>query len=74
MDGHRQEDITSFSILEITSDENVQISYLLNGSNLPDLGFNQTDAFTDLDRVMVSKYGIYPFKNKDELVKCLNTT
>ncbi|MEC8376234.1 MAG: TonB-dependent receptor, partial [Pseudomonadota bacterium] len=48
-------------------DENVQISYLLNGSNLPDLGFNQTDAFTDLDRVMVSKYGIYPFKNKDEL-------
>ena len=48
-------------------DENVQISYLLNGLNLPDIGFNQTDAFTDLDRVMVSKYGIYPFENKDEL-------
>lgn len=48
-------------------DENVQISYLLNGQNLPDLAFNQHDAFTDLDRVMVSKYGIYPFENKDEL-------
>ncbi|NDV92703.1 TonB-dependent receptor [Alteromonas sp. 345S023] len=48
-------------------DENVQISYLLNGLNLPDIAINQSDAFTDLDRVMVSKYGIYPFVNKDEL-------
>lgn len=48
-------------------DENVQISYLLNGLDLPDLGFNQMSAFTDLDRVMVSKYGIYPYENKDEL-------
>lgn len=48
-------------------DENVQISYLLNGLNLPDLAFNQSSAFTDLDRVMVSKYGIYPFVNNDEL-------
>lgn len=48
-------------------DENVQISYLLNGNNLPDLAFNQADAFSDIDRVMVSKYGIYPFVNKDEL-------
>lgn len=48
-------------------DENVQISYLLNGLNLPDIAINQSDAFTDLDRVMVSKYGIYPFENKDEL-------
>ncbi len=48
-------------------DENVQISYLLNGLDLPDLGFNQLGAFTDIDRVMVSKYGIYPFENKDEL-------
>ncbi|CAA0357558.1 TonB-dependent receptor [Alteromonas alvinellae] len=48
-------------------DENVQISYLLNGLNLPDIGFNQSDTFTDLDRVMVSKYGIYPYENKDEL-------
>lgn len=48
-------------------DENVQISYLLNGNDLPDLSFNQADAFSDLDKVMVSKYGIYPFVNKDEL-------
>jgi TonB-dependent receptor len=47
-------------------DENVSISYLLNGLDLPDLAFNQADAFSDLDRVMVSKYGIYPFVNKDE--------
>lgn len=48
-------------------DENISISYLLNGLDLPDLAFNQVDAFSDIDRVMVSKYGIYPYKNEDEL-------
>lgn len=46
-------------------DENVSIAYNLNGLNLPDVGFNQN--FTDLSRVMLSKYGIYPFENKDSL-------
>ncbi|MDF2179024.1 TonB-dependent receptor [Aliiglaciecola sp. CAU 1673] len=49
-------------------DENISISYLLNGLDLPDLGFSQADAFTDLDRVLVSKYGIYPYENDDELI------
>lgn len=48
-------------------DENVQITYLLNGLNLPDLAFNQQDLFSDPDRVMVSKYGIYPYQNTDDL-------
>jgi TonB-dependent receptor len=48
-------------------DRNVSISYLLNGLDLPDVGFNQADAFTDINRVMVSKYGIYPFVNSDEV-------
>lgn len=48
-------------------DTNVNFSYLLNGLDLPDVGFNQADAFSDIDRVMVSKYGIYPFENTDEL-------
>ena len=48
-------------------DENIQISYLLNGLNLPDVAFNQTDAFSDINRVMLSKYGIYPYENEDEL-------
>ncbi|QJR82530.1 TonB-dependent receptor [Alteromonas pelagimontana] len=48
-------------------DENVQISYLLNGQNLPDIGFSQFDAFADTSRIMMSKYGIYPYENKDEL-------
>ncbi|WP_394129038.1 TonB-dependent receptor [Shewanella maritima] len=48
-------------------DDNVSISYLLNGLDLPDVGFNQADAFTDIDKVMVSKYGIYPYVNEDEL-------
>jgi TonB-dependent receptor len=47
-------------------DENVSISYLLNGLDLPDLAFNQAEAFSDIDRVLVSKYGIYPFENEDE--------
>lgn len=48
-------------------DENISISYLLNGLDLPDLGFNQAADFIDLNKVMVSKYGIYPFQNSDEL-------
>ncbi len=48
-------------------DPNVSISYKLNGLNLPDIGFSQEAAFSDIDRVMVSKYGIYPFENEDEL-------
>ncbi len=49
-------------------DPNVSISYQLNGLNLPDVGFNQADYFSDIDKVMVSKYGIYPYVNKDELM------
>ena len=48
-------------------DTNVSLNYQLNGLNLPDVGFNQSDAFSDIDRVMVSKYGIYPYENEDEV-------
>ena len=48
-------------------DTNVSLNYQLNGLNLPDVGFNQADAFSDIDRVMVSKYGIYPYENEDEV-------
>ncbi|WKD22639.1 TonB-dependent receptor [Pseudoalteromonas sp. KG3] len=48
-------------------DKNVSINYKLNGLNLPDVGFNQAAAFSDIDRVMVSKYGIYPYQNEDEV-------
>lgn len=48
-------------------DENVQIVYQNNGLNLPDVGFSQFDAFSDINRVMVSKYGIYPYQNEDEI-------
>lgn len=48
-------------------DEDVSISYKLNGLNLPDLGFSQAAAFSDITRVMLSKYGIYPYENKDKV-------
>ncbi|WP_076418249.1 TonB-dependent receptor [Colwellia sp. UCD-KL20] len=48
-------------------DSNVSINYLLNGLNLPDVGLNQADDFTNLNKVMVSKYGIYPYVNSDEV-------
>lgn len=48
-------------------DTNVSINYLLNGLNLPDVGFNQAEYFTDINKVMVSKYGIYPYQNEDEV-------
>jgi len=53
--------------LEPEFDNNVSINYLLNGLDLPDVGLNQADAFTDLDRVMVAKYGIYPYVNSDQV-------
>ncbi len=46
-------------------DTNVSISYRLNGLDLPDLGFNQN--FTDINRVMLSKYGVYPYQFSDAL-------
>ncbi|MDO6422135.1 TonB-dependent receptor [Saccharophagus degradans] len=48
-------------------DNNVSINYQLNGLSLPDIGLNQADYFTDINKVMVSKYGIYPFVNTDEV-------
>lgn len=48
-------------------DGNVSINYRLNGSDLPSIGFNQAAAFSDINRVMVSKYGIYPYVNTDEV-------
>jgi len=48
-------------------DRNVSISYGLNGLDLPDIGFNQADYFSDINKVMVSKYGIYPFQSEDEV-------
>jgi TonB-dependent receptor len=48
-------------------DRNVSISYLLHGLDLPDIGFNQSAQLTDINHLMVSKYGIYPFVNADEV-------
>ncbi len=48
-------------------DSNVSINYKLNGLNLPDVGFNQGDAFSDINKVVVSKYGIYPYVHEDSL-------
>lgn len=47
-------------------DDTFSISYLLNGLNLPSVGFSQEQALSDISRVMVSKYGIYPFVNSDQ--------
>jgi len=48
-------------------DDNVSIAYKLNGLNLPDIGFNQAGAFSDINKVMLSKYGIYPYINDDKV-------
>lgn len=48
-------------------DPNVSINYQLNGLNLPAIGLSQAAAFSDVNRLMVSKYGIYPFVNSDEV-------
>lgn len=48
-------------------DPNVSITYLLNGMNLPSIGINQAASFTDINKMLVSKYGIYPTLNTDEV-------
>ncbi|MBU2876136.1 TonB-dependent receptor [Aliiglaciecola lipolytica] len=48
-------------------DTDISISYLLNGLDLPDIGFSQFDDFSDVNNVYVTKYGIYPYENEDEL-------
>ena len=46
-------------------DTGVAINYQLNGLNVPDVSFNQ--PFNDINRVMPSKYGTYPFEYTDQL-------
>ncbi|MCW9017997.1 MAG: TonB-dependent receptor, partial [Kangiellaceae bacterium] len=46
-------------------DGDVAISYRLNGLDLPSVGFNQN--FTDLNKVMLSKYGVYPYQFDDDI-------
>lgn len=48
-------------------DGDVSINYQLNGLSVPDVGFNQADDFSDINKVLVSKYGIYPYVNSDEV-------
>jgi iron complex outermembrane receptor protein len=48
-------------------DPNVSITYLLNGMDLPSIGINQAASFTDINKMLVSKYGIYPTLNTDEV-------
>jgi iron complex outermembrane recepter protein len=53
------------TIADPVFDNDVAISYRLNGLNLPDVGFNQN--FSDINTMMLSKYGIYPYVFNDSL-------
>ncbi len=48
-------------------DPNVSITYKLNGLNLPGIGISNAASFTDINKMLVSKYGIYPTLNTDEV-------
>lgn len=41
----------------------VSVAYQLNGLDLPDIGFNQD--YTDISKVMLAKWGTYPYENTD---------
>lgn len=43
----------------------VSVAYQLNGLDLPDLGFNQD--YTDLNKLMLAKWGTYPYENTDNV-------
>ena len=42
---------------------NVSVAYQLNNLDLPDLGLNQD--YTDIDKMMLAKWGTYPYENTD---------
>ena len=42
---------------------NVSVAYQLNNLDLPDLGFNQD--YTDINKLMLAKWGTYPYQNTD---------
>lgn len=48
-------------------DPNVSITYQLNGMNLPSVGISNAASFTDINKMMVSQYGIYPTINTDQV-------
>jgi TonB-dependent receptor len=43
----------------------VSVAYQLNHLDLPDLGFNQD--YTDLNKMMLAKWGTYPYENTDKV-------
>lgn len=43
----------------------VSVAYQLNRLDLPDLGFNQD--YTDIDKMMLAKWGTYPYENTDKV-------
>jgi len=46
-------------------ESDIAVNYKLNGVNLPDIGFNQD--YTDLDKMMLAKWGVYPYINTDQV-------
>lgn len=56
-------DDANADIPKIESD--VSVAFQLNGLNLPDVGFNQD--YTDLNKLMLAKWGVYPYLNTDEV-------
>lgn len=48
-------------------DPNVSITYQLNGLNLPSVGISNAASYSDINKMLVSKYGIYPTLNTDEV-------
>ena len=46
-------------------ESDVSVAYQLNGLDLPDIGFNQD--YTDLSKMMLSKWGTYPYVNSDKV-------
>ncbi|MBE8718469.1 TonB-dependent receptor [Cellvibrio polysaccharolyticus] len=50
-----------------TPDQNISVDYLLNGLNVPQVSFSNPENYLNLDKMGLSKVGVYPFKNKDVL-------
>jgi len=46
-------------------ESNASVAYQLNDLDLPDLGFNQD--YTDTNKLMLAKWGTYPYENTDNV-------
>ncbi|WP_339898034.1 TonB-dependent receptor [uncultured Gilvimarinus sp.] len=48
-------------------DQDLSVSYLLHGQDVPDISFSNAADYTNIGKMGLAKVGVYPYENTDEL-------